>query len=456
MRGKLVGALVLCAAGASLLPTTALAGSFTRPVRLPAVGEWVFAVNDRGQALGAYGDLVYPVERSGRLGRPWKVTVSGGFAAIVGSLVVDDRGRVAAGLVYSDKSVPRGEGEYGSPACCERAAVASWKLGTKPPVAHVLASPGQSYYYESGRAAPRVVLGPTAVTALWGVGETSPSGAPPVPGGEPGEAQLYEAFGPFGGQLQTRELVSFPKGVQSVHLALDRAGDAVAAWRDDEYDLGVDRGARSGALPPPAPGQSIAGIVRTDEDGQFAEEGNEFSNDDRGDTVFAYASTTFGHKGKLLTMTSVDGGRFGAARAIARLQREHDPPTVVLGGDRSFLALWECASPSSECGSTWERRGSIFGALSAPFELSGFEADGFVDARGGSLIAYRRARVVEAIVAQPGQPFGPPHRLSSANECELGAGTDNEPPPASSANGAAILYYTCGGLERSYLVRYTP
>lgn len=449
MRAKLVGAMVICAA-ASLVPTTALAGGFTRPVRLPSDGEeWVFAVNDRGQALAASGDLVYPVGRSGRLGRPWKVTVPGGFEADVGSLALDDRGRVAAGLVYGDGSVPRGEGEHGSPGCCEHVAVVSWRLGTQPPVAQVLESPGQSYFYDTESVAPRVVVGPRAVTALW----RDPAGPQGYgPEGEP-EAQLYEAFGPFASALRTRMMVSVPHGVQSVHLALDRTGDPIAAWRDDLRMLHSVRGLPSGALPRSSQAVPIPGVKNDEPETEFAQ-GNEFSSDPQGDTVFAYVPGAFERESNVMAMTSVDGRVFDAPRTIAHTGREHDRVVVVAGGNRSLLVFTSCLANVRECSPVLGRRANIFGSHQLPFGV-GREPQAFVDSSGRSVIAFDGESTVEAITAEPEGAFGHRQPISPAG-CQLGTGSDDEPPPASSQSGAAIFYFTCGGYDHQYLARYTP
>lgn len=459
MRVKLVRAIAISATATALLPTTALAGSFTRPVRLPEGGPWLFALNDRGQALATDGSLVYPVERSGRLGDPWKVTVPGGFEAYVDSLALDDGGRVGAGLAYSDGSVPPGEGEYGGPGCCAHVAVVSWKLGAKPPVAQVVAPPTDHHSYSEGElGAPEVVIGPKAVTALWSTGDVSPRQSAL---GESFEAQLNEAFGPFGGTLQARRMVSVPKGVQSVHLALDPAGDPIAAWRDDFGVLHSVRGRANGARPNASQATTIPGQGAAESESEFAE-GNEFSSDAQGDTVFSYIPFPFERKGRVTVMTSVDGRPFRAARIIAFTGREHNHPIVVAGGNRSLLVFTSCIAMIGECSLTWARRASIFGAHELPFGVGG-EPQAFIDSRGRSVIVFEGEpaldgeSAIEAITAEPGGPFGNRRRISPAGQrCELGTGSDDEPPPASSPNGAAIFYFQCGESGQEYLVRYTP
>lgn len=457
MRAKLVRAIAFSITAAALLPATALAGSFTRPVRLPGTGGgWLFALNDRGQALATDGNLIYPVERSGRLGHPWKVTVPGGFKAYLGSLALDDRGRVAAGLIYSDESVPPGEGEYGSPGCCARVAVASWKLGTKPPVAQLLVPPTDQNRWSNGELdAPSVVIGPEAVTALWGAGDVSPTGYPPYPDAQPFAAQLDEAFGPFGAALEAKTMMSVSKGVQSVHLVLDPAGDPLAAWRDDLGELHSVRGRPGGALPSASQATIISRGGAAESDSEFAD-GNEFSSDPQGDTVFAYIPSPFEKKGKVMAMTSVDGRPFGAPRTIASAGRQHGPPTVVAGGNRSLLVFTNCLAMVGECSLERGRRTNIFGVHERPFGVGG-ASQAFIDSRGRSVIAFEGDSAIEAITAEPRSPFGHRRRISPAGRyCRLGTGDEDEPPPASSPNGAAIFYYQCGEADDEYLVRYTP
>jgi hypothetical protein len=448
MRCKLLGGTAIWVAAAALLPTVVLAVGFTRPVGLPSTGRWLFALNDRGHALAASGNLVYPVDSSGRLGRPWRLTAPGGLPAYVGSIVLDDSGRVAAGLLYSDNTR---EGGYHEAGCCAHVGVASWLLGARPPVVQVLQPATDNASYANGAlGVPEVVIGPTAVTALWSAGGIGGYGSGPI------EANLDEAFGPFGGPLQIRQMMSVPRGIQSVHLALDRTGDPVAAWRDDINELHSARGLSSGVLPSASPARRIPGIARGGEEEAEVAEGNEFSSDRRGDTVFAYVPGPFELRGRLMTMTSVDGGRFSAPRTIARAGREHNAPNVVAGGHRSLLAFWSCIAETRECSRAWGRRAGIFGPLGAPFEVGG-EPEGLIDSHGGSVVAYDGNSAIEAITAQPGKLFGRPRHVSpSGRECLLGTGGDDEPPPAASQNGAAIFYYTCDGYAHSYLVRYAP
>jgi hypothetical protein len=104
-------------------------------------------------------------------------------------------------------------------------------------------------------------------------------------------SMLDEAFGPFGGPLQARTMVSVPKGVQSVHLALDPAGDPIAAWRDDLGVLHAARGWANGSLPNTAPATIVPGNSGAEPGSKFAE-GNEFSSDPQGDTAISCPQRT--------------------------------------------------------------------------------------------------------------------------------------------------------------------
>jgi hypothetical protein len=442
LRRDLRSAMAISGALAALLPTVVLAHGFSRPARLPSgQGPWLFAVNDRGQALAATSDLVYPIERSGRLGPPWQLAVPGGFSDGVTSLVLDDRGRVAAGLAYGDGSfVP--EDSAHNVGCCAHVAVGSWQLGTTPPIAQVLAPPTDHRRY-SNVGAPQLVIGPTAVTAIWSAG----GGVDPL--GAPLESHLDEAFGGFGQPLQAAELLSVPKGIQSVHLSLASNGDPVAAWRENTDELGTLVGLRTGGLPSSARLQHVPGY-------DDASEGEEFSSDLQGDTVFTYLSGSFSSASRVMAMTSTAGSPFGRPRVIASIGAEAAEPTVVAGGHRSLLAFWTCIALTPTCSKTWGRLMSIPGPRGAPFEV-GAKPQGFIDSHGRTVILYEGNWAIEAITSQPGRPFGRPRRISpSHRECQPGTGGNDEPPVATSRNGAAIFYFTCDGHAHQYLVRYAP
>lgn len=155
-------------------------------------------------------------------------------------------------------------------------------------------------------------------------------------------------------------------------------------------------------------------------------------------------------------MTSVDGRPFSAPRTVGHVGREHDPPIIVAGGNRSLLVFTNCLARIGACSHAWGRRANIFGAHEPPFGV-GREPQAFIDSRGRSVIVFDGEPAVEAITAEPGGPFGHRQRLSPAGRsCELGTGSDDEAPPATSQNGVAIFYFTCDEEAHEYLVRYTP
>jgi hypothetical protein len=131
--------LVACVAATS---SSAAAGTFSRPVRPPSghgyIIPWLLAINDRRQAVASTGNLVYEIARSRKLSRPWRMTTPDGhFGPSVGSIALDDRGRIAVGMVYSDETdIP--EDLAHNYICCSHVAVASWRLGATPPAGQVL------------------------------------------------------------------------------------------------------------------------------------------------------------------------------------------------------------------------------------------------------------------------------------------------------------------------------
>jgi hypothetical protein len=70
--------IVLLGAIAGLPSATAVAGSFSKPVRLPTKDEeWQFAINNQGEAVGVHGStadaVVVQLDRSGRISHSWLV-----------------------------------------------------------------------------------------------------------------------------------------------------------------------------------------------------------------------------------------------------------------------------------------------------------------------------------------------------------------------------------------------
>ncbi|MGH2864490.1 MAG: hypothetical protein ACRDJX_04485, partial [Solirubrobacteraceae bacterium] len=192
--------------------SAALAGQFSTPVPLPRSEQeaWRFAVNDRGQAIAARfsdGDrvLVYPVARSGRLGRPWHLAVPGFLIRgdRAPAVALNGRGRVAVALSVEETRPGPAEHSLGSG---EHVAIASWQLGAKPPALQVLTPEGDEASYSEGQLTPpEVVIGRTSITAIWAAG-----GRAPVEGIIP--ANVDEAYGSVGGQLRAVKLATVADG----------------------------------------------------------------------------------------------------------------------------------------------------------------------------------------------------------------------------------------------------
>lgn len=309
-----------CAAVLLLAPARAWAG-FSRAVRLPGdpayVNSWMFALNDRGQALATSNELVYPVRSSGRLGPPWRVQVPGGFEAGAGSLVLDDDGHAAAGLSYSDRSYTPEIAEHNH-GCCAHVAVTAWPYGAPPPLAQVL-EPAEdpTEYSDDELSAPTVIIGPNAITALWSAGGYDERG-PPF------EAHLDEAYGPFGMPLHAAQLKRVNKGIQSIHLNLAANGDPIASWRQNVDEVQTVEGSTTGALPDPASVHRVPALAKGSEEEHLSED-QEFASDPQGDTLFAYLAGSFEHRERVMTITSTRGHPFSRARLIAMTGPEGYP-----------------------------------------------------------------------------------------------------------------------------------
>jgi len=444
----LTSIVALAGACAVLAPGVAFAGGFSAPVRLPRFPEgeyaWSFAVNNRGQTLAAADNRVYPVGPTGRLGRPWTFLAADGHPEGITSLALDDQGRVAIGLSYNDLSEVPEIAEHNS-TCCWHAAVASWELGTGAPVVQDLEpAGGQTSRNDEAQLGPEVAIGPTALTALWTEGGSS-------------EAHLEEASGAPSEPLHEHQLTSAANGIQAIHLTLSPGGDPLAAWRLDTDEIATVKGSTSGKLPNPPPPQKAPGFTQDKGQQQEPPVTGEFSSDPQGDTLFTYLTGTFAsHRRSALAMTSTNGRQFRRPRLLVRLGPGANTPTIVTGGNRALLLFWSCIAEIHTCASTWARRTAIFGPLTAPLEV-GAHPEGFIDSHGRTVIAYTRNHGIEAITAQPGKPFGAPHRISPPNSyCQVGPAGEGGESPQPSRNGAAIFYYSCESTERQYLIRYTP
>jgi hypothetical protein len=209
-RAALIALMGTVCALAATAPA-ALAGTFSTPGLLPGGqgDEWQFAINDRGEggAVSKGSPLFYALAGGG-LASPIPLAIPRNlrlpFLSRDLSIAISPRGRVAVGLVLDDDTEPPSNVEHGTSGCCGRAAIATWQLGQQPPVAQVLSAKQRARAGPNHQVfeAPSIVIGPSAITALWtreeGVeGEPEAESEP-----EPNETQLEEAFGRFTGPLR--------------------------------------------------------------------------------------------------------------------------------------------------------------------------------------------------------------------------------------------------------------
>lgn len=458
-----------------MLPAPALAGSFSEPVRLPGSQdtEWRFAVNDRGEAVGVHGSekgaLFYALEATGGLGSPTEIGIPGNFASTKQSVAIDPRGRVAVGLLYRDDTVvPSGEyKEHEGPGCCGRVALSSWQLGQQPPVAQVLSAKqsAKTGPDQQVSAAPAIVIGPLAITALWT--REGPQEVENGPGEPPelNETQLESAFGRFSEPLHVARVITAPRGISLTHLSLAPNGDPVASWLQDGDKLLSVSGSRTGALHRP---KGVQRIPRLSEPAGFTTQA-------WGDTVFAYfwdypegasrpQTCSRCSRSRLMRISSRAGGPFGRPRQISFI---NDAIEATLAGGHHFLmAVWAKSFHFGEEGHLYVRRGSAFGRFGAPQALGfGSHPQAFADSQGDSVIIYRRPAIhnqntdeIVAVTARPGHRFGPPRLLAPhLKGCELDNGNEIDPQSiATSPAGYAVLYITCEEGAAQYLIRYTP
>jgi hypothetical protein len=473
-RRALIALAVPLWALAAMLPAPAFAGSFSAPVRLPGTQgtEWRFAVNDRGEAVGVRGSekgaLFYALEATGGLGSPIEIGIPGNFASTKQSVAIDPRGRVAVGLLYRDDTVvpSREYKEHEGPGCCGRVALSSWQLGQQPPVAQVLSAQQSAKTGPDHQVfeAPSIVIGPSAITALWT--REGPQEVENGPGEPPevNETQLEAAFGHFSEPLHLARVITAPRGISLTHLSLAPNGDPVASWLEDGDKLLSVSGSRTGALHRP---KGVQRIPRLSEPAGFAKQAG-------GDTVFAYfwdypegrpQTCSRCSRSRLMMMSSRAGGPFGRPRQISFISEAIE--ATLAGGHHFLMAVWAKSFHFIEEGHLYVQRGSVSGRFGAPQALGfGSHPQAFADSHGDAVIIYRRpvihnqnADEIVAVTARSGHRFGPPRPLAPhLKGCELDNGreTINSQPIATSPTGYALFYITCEEGAAQYLIRYTP
>jgi hypothetical protein len=459
---------------AAMLPAPALAGSFSAPVRLPGGQdtEWHFAVNDRGEVVGVHssekGALFYALETDGGLGSPTEIVIPGNFASTKQSVAIDPRGRVAVGLVYPDDTVVPSGGykEHEGPGCCGRVALSSWQLGQRPPVAQVLSAKQSAKRGPDHQVfeAPSIVIGPSAITALWTrEGPQEVENGPDEPP-ELNETQLETAFGRFSERLHVARVITAPRGISLTHLSLAPNGAPVASWLQDGNKLLSVSGSRTGAFHRP---KRVQRIPRLSEPVGFSKQAGD-------DTVFAYfwdypeaasrpRTCSLCSRSRLMMISAKAGGPFGRPRQISFIDEAIE--ATLAGGHRFLMAVWAKSFHFGEEGHLYVQRGSVSGRFGAPQALGfGSHPQAFVDSHGDSVIIYRRPALhnqntyeIVAVTARSGHRFGSPRPLAPhLKGCELDNGDEKDQQPiATSPAGYAVLYITCEEGAAQYLIHYT-
>jgi hypothetical protein len=465
-RAIFLALIILLGGVTGLPPATAVASSFSKPVRLPTKGDaWRFAINNQGEAVGVHGSakgaVVVQLGRSGRIAHSWLVKAPIHTEWADPYVALSDRGRIAVGILYDDGQQEESHEYHGGPGCCDHIAIASWKLGERPPIAQTVSPPPTGVAHQPNPPILMTIAGST-VTALWARGY-QPEYL------EPEEAQIEEAFGQVGKPLQTMKLLTVPHGFAYLDLHLEPDGRPVASWIDDEDTIRTVTGSLTGALGRSVRFQHIPKVSEVDV-AQAQAVG--FTHDDEGDTIFAYLTGGLGGPKKLMMMTSADGGPFSRPREVASLPSETDETSLVAGGHRSLLVLWTHTQRNVEHFEA--RRGSVFGSFDRQFQVDATpyfgvgDTTGFIDPYGRSVVIQRGPVAhhsedfeLDAFTAQLSGPFGRPQRIApTLRNCGLNEGGEIEASIATSSNGRAVFYVTCGeGSHQEgsqYLIRYTP
>jgi hypothetical protein len=423
-----------------LAPAAAVAGTFSRLLPLPEA-EMPLAVNDHGQVVGVMsmdtGVEVVRLRGRGVAGHPAPVALPKPYAGLrAASVVFDARDRVALGLVYDD-GFRAAEGHSGT--CCDRLAFASWRLGGPVPTVQVLSHTSSQDAVIANQPAgpPLLQISAAGITALWASGDPALY--------EPGITRINQAFGAFGGPLQTAGLMTTGAKVSNLSLSSTRTGLPLATWLVGETALYGSRTSRGRGLRAPARLFRVHGLG--DELGVLA-------SDTRGDRVFAFGPGYSSRK--LFVVNGQPSGHFGWLRVL-HIVHLATPPLLVAGGARSWLLVWQ-----DESFDLHVARGTAFGRSVEETTLGegyGLILRAFIDSRGRAVVVYERGRrrgELVAVTAQPGRPLGRPRRIAALPR-------DCSPPIApaplsmtlvNSPNGHAVLEVSCD--KRSYWSRYTP
>ena len=454
-------AIVVSLALSGFVCSAALGAKFSRPVRLPGdIGGWSFVIAPDGEAMAVRdserGALIYPISRSMRLGPPVQLAVAGGYGLTLADGALDDHGRIALAFVYFDHTYEAPQEPHAGPSCCDRVAIASWRLGEAPPEPQTLTPKlGSAAGIGHAPSWPQIVLGRQSVTALWtlGAGEW-----------EAGEGErlvpLKEAFGPFGGPYRTRTLMTARHGIWDYVLTSTPSGLPIASWVDDGNKLHTVTGIANGALHRSLRSQALHGLIKEASYG--------FTTSAQGETLFAYQTSTHAGGNRLMTVASRDGTAFSRPRLITTIPPRIARGQVMLGPRGTLLAYsehWTKETPTTESESIGR---FAAGALSGPFgpsvRVSTFPGEpiGFVGGQGEAVAIYRDYRhaqgfLLDAVIARAGHRFGRSHVLDPGLfGCGIeGNGETELEPLETGPRGDAILLVTCED-NRQYAIRYTP
>jgi hypothetical protein len=351
----LIATIAACLTPAAV-PARAGAAGFSAPIPLPSsyFDNWHFAVNDRDEGGAVVGTMTganfYPLGPSGSLGDPIALTVPGGFASTAQSIAINAQGRIAVTLLYKDDTEKPSEVEHGGIGCCGRVALTSWQLGQQPPPVQVLSPaqpPVRAGEPQQVLAAPSLVVGPTAISAIWtreslddfSSGEFGPEG----------RSELIQAYGHFSEALHVRRVTSARRGVQVRQLGLAPDGSPFAAWLENRDRLvGLD-GRSDGALIGPL---RVLRVVKMSAPEGFATESGPSQK-----TVFAYFSDSRKrHDSVLKTIARRPGRGFGPVRKIAAFGDAVQ--ARFADGFQTFAAVWERSFDVGERDDLYTRRSS--------------------------------------------------------------------------------------------------
>jgi hypothetical protein len=436
------------------------------PVLLPASfpDEWHFALDDRGEGGAvrgtATGAVFYPLEPSGGIGSPIELTVPGGFASSSQSIAINAQGRVAVALLYKDDTRKPAEVEHGDAGCCGRVALTSWQLGQAPPPVQVL-SPKRSPHVGSEvqvLTAPALVVGPTAISAIWTREESNEF--EPQEYGPEGKSELVQAYGRFAEPLHVERLTTAPRGVQIRQLGLAPNGSPFASWLEDrDKVVGID-GRSNGAL---TGRRRVVRVPHLSVPKGFATESGPSQR-----TLFGYFSDSHNHHRSVLNAIGRrPGHRFGPVHRVAAIAGAglatfaEGPQMVVAVWSKSFSLLGE--------DHLYVQRDSGSSGPAVQQSLGqGANPASFVDEHGRTVIVYRRpiahengASELVAVTAAKGHRFGAPQpiapglrRCGAEHEEEF-----NRQPLALSPNGSSAFSIACEtphGDYALYMIRYSP